>query len=361
MIDLRSDTVSQPSEEMRRAMYKAELGDDVMGDDPTVNALEERAAALLGKEAAVLVPSGTQANLVAILSHCQRGDEIILGSESHIFHYELAGPAAFAGVQARLVPNLSNGYFDMTQLAHSFRSSNLLFPPTTLLCLENTQNRCSGAPIDDIHTAVVADMAHKRGVAVHLDGARLFNASVALGSSAKQLAAPADSVAFSLCKGLGAPVGALLCGKEAFIKNARRWRKTLGGAMHQAGILAAAGLYALDHMLDRLAEDHLNARTLAENLACLPGIEVKPELVRTNIIIVNLNSVNFTVDTFLAQLATEGILGLPFGSTAIRLVTHKDIKRTHIDQVTSAIHHILSEDLSSRASSPSSYKTSLNL
>ncbi|HEU5378338.1 MAG TPA: GntG family PLP-dependent aldolase [Ktedonobacteraceae bacterium] len=360
MIDLRSDTVSLPSDEMRHAMYTAELGDDVMGEDDLVNSLETRAAELLGKEAAIFMPSGTQANLVAILSHCQRGDEIILGTESHIFHYELAGSAAIAGVQSLLVHNQLSGQFDMQQLASSFRPQGMLHPPTTLVCLENTQARCSGAPLDEIHTEDVVKIARKHSVPVHLDGARLFNAAIALNVSAKRLAAPVDSVAFSLCKGLSAPVGSLLCGTTTFIQQARRWRKALGGAMHQAGILAAAGIYALDHMIDRLGEDHYHASLLAEALTDLPGIDVNPELVRTNIIIVTLTKQNMPVQPFLSRLATHHVLGLPFGPDSVRFVTHKDIKRDHIALAASAIRSALEEN-SSVGGFFSQYQPPLNL
>ncbi|GCE51352.1 L-threonine aldolase [Thermosporothrix hazakensis] len=342
IVDLRSDSVTRPSAEMQRVMYQIELGDDVLGDDRTVQALEEYTATLVQKEAALFVPSGTQANLIAILVHCQRGDEIILGSEAHIFHYELAGPAALAGVQARLIPNLPDGSLPMELLSQSFRASGPLFPPITLVCLENTQNRCSGAPIDIVHTQQVADIAHARGAALHLDGARIFNAAVALNCRIEDLVAPADSVAFSLCKGLGAPSGAMLCGSTTFIRHARRWRKTLGGAMHMPGMLAAAGLYALQHMIERLQEDHENARRLAEGLAGLPAIHVDSESVHTNIVIVQLKDEKITVHDFLAQLEARGVLALAFGSRAIRLVTHKDIGQVHIERAITVFQSIVS-------------------
>src|SRR5947209_4289513 len=227
MIDLRSDTVTKPSAGMRRAMAGAEVGDDVLGDDPTVRALEERAAALLGKDAGVFVPSGTQANLVAILTHCRRGDEVVVGAESHIVHYEMAGPAALAGVQLHLVANLPDGSLEPAALRSATGAAGPFVPPATLVCLENTHNRCGGAPLDVPTTQEAARVAHAAGMALHLDGARLFNAAVALGTTVGDLAAPADSATFAISKGLGAPAGSLLCGSAAFIQGARRWRKTL--------------------------------------------------------------------------------------------------------------------------------------
>jgi len=329
MIDLRSDTVTLPSPEMRRAMYEAELGDDVFGDDPTVRALEQRAAALLGKQAAVFVPSGTQANLVAILAHCARGDEAVMGAESHIFHYELAGCAAVAGVQAHLVANLPDGTLDLAALAAAIRVAGPLAPPTTLVCLENTQNRCSGSPLDAAQTAAIAQVAHERGVPLHLDGARLFNAATALDATVGELAGPADSAWFALSKGLGAPAGSVLCGTTDFIGRARRWRKTLGGSMRQSGVLAAAGLYALDHMVERLQDDHHNARYLADGLAELPGISIQPDLVRTNIVVADIAGSGLTTADLLPRLAAEGLLAVSFGPTLLRLVTHYGI--SHAD------------------------------
>src|SRR5215472_48552 len=271
VIDLRSDTLTMPTPEMRRAMAEAELGDDVFREDPTVNRLQEMAAERMGKEAALLVTSGTQGNLVGILSHTQRGDEIIVGDQSHVFHYEVAGAAVVGSLQLRTVRNI-DGMLDPAEVEAAIRPQDVHAPRTGVVCLENTHNRNGGAPLSASHTKAVADVAHRHGVLVHLDGARVFNAAVALDVDVRELTAPVDSVTFCLSKGLAAPVGSVLCGSKDYVETARKYRKMLGGGMREAGIIAAAGIVALTTMVDRLAEDHANARLIADRLAEIPGI-----------------------------------------------------------------------------------------
>ena len=320
-IDLRSDTVTQPDAAMRRAMAAAEVGDDVFGDDPSVNRLEALAAERLGKEVAVFVPSGTMANLAALLSHTRPTDEALVGDESHIFNYEVAGAARIGGVQLHALPNSSDGSLDGEDVRAAIREPNIHAPRTALLCLENTHNRCGGAALSAAATAATAAIAHEAGLAVHLDGARIFNAEVAGGEAAAALAAPADSVSFCLSKGLGCPVGSLLCGPHEFIERARRERKMLGGGMRQAGVLAAAGIHALARNVARLADDHANARTLAEGLGRLGAFAV--DTPATNIVV--LRVLAGTRDGWLAAFAEVGVQAVPFGAGRIRMVTHKDV------------------------------------
>jgi threonine aldolase len=336
IIDLRSDTVTLPSEEMRRAVAEAPVGDDVFGEDPSVLRLEEMAAERTGKEAAVYVTSGTMSNLVAIMTHCDRGDEAIVGSESHILHYEVAGAAAVAGVQLRSAANDARGRFDPEEVRTLVRGENVHFPRTALLCLENTQNRCSGAVVPQEHIDELAALAHAHGVRVHIDGARIFNAAIAQGLPVATLAAPADSIGFCLSKGLGAPVGSVLCGSAGFIARARKMRKMLGGGMRQAGVIAAAGIYALEHMVDRLAEDHENARALARGLAELPMIDLDPEAIETNIVIFHVAG---DWQDFVRALKANGVLASVYGERKMRMVTHYGIDRADIDEVLARVRH----------------------
>ena len=287
VIDLRSDTVTQPTNAMRRAMAEAELGDDVYGEDPTINRLEETAAARLGKEAGLFVVSGSMGNLVSALSWCNRGDEAIMGADAHLLVNEMGAIAAFGGVQMRPTPNDHRGLMT-PEAVEATISPPGLFPRTALLCLENTHNRGNGAAFTVEQLRPVVDVARAHGMAVHMDGARIFNASVALGVPAAELASVADSVSFCLSKGLSCPVGSVVCGSREFVARVRRMRKMAGGGMRQAGVLAAAGLVALDTMVDRLAEDHANAKRLAAGLACLPGIVIDPSHVETNIVYAEL-------------------------------------------------------------------------
>ena len=332
IIDLRSDTVTQPTEDMRRAMAKAELGDDVMGEDPTVIRLEEMAAEMMGKEAALFTPSGTMSNLVAALTHCNRGDEVIMGSQAHMFWNEVGGAATLAGVQVHPVANDGQGRLDPIAVAAAIRpKGNINFPPTALLCLENTHNRCNGGALTRDETKVVADVAHANGVPVHLDGARIFNAAVCLETPARELAREVDDVCFCLSKGLSAPVGSVLCGSREFIGQARKWRKMLGGGMRQAGVLAAAGIVALDTMIDRLAEDHTHAHRLAEGLAQVPGVGINPERFQTNIVFVDVDPILGSVPEFMGRLSQEGVKVSYPGERRFRMVTHRHITTEDID------------------------------
>jgi threonine aldolase len=276
IIDLRSDTVTHPTPAMREAMYRAEVGDDVFGEDPTVNRLERMAAERLGKEAALLVVSGTMGNLVALLTHCGRGDEAILGDRSHIFLSEQGGMAALGGITPYPISNQPDGTLRLEDIEGAIRGDNVHFPRTRLVCLENTHNVCNGMPLTAEYTAQVARLARAHGLRVHLDGARVFNAAAALTVDVRELVREVDSVMFCLSKGLCAPVGSLVCGSAEFIAQARRARKMVGGGMRQAGILAAAGIVALEQMSDRMAEDHARAKRLAQGLAEIPGVEVAP-------------------------------------------------------------------------------------
>lgn len=338
-IDLRSDTVTLPTPEMREAMYRAELGDDVYGEDPAVNRLEAMAAERMGKEAAVLLTSGTQGNLCGVLSHCSRGDEVIVGDQSHVFHYEVASCAALGGIQLRTVPN-RQGLPDPADVEAAIRGENIHFPPTGLVCLENTHNRCGGAVLSAGAMGAVIQVARRHGIPVHLDGARIFNAAVALGVPAKSLVKDVDSVTFCLSKGLSAPVGSLLCGSAAYVKRARKLRKMLGGGMRQAGIIAAAGIVALETMVERLAEDHDNARRLAEGLAALPGITLDPESVQSNILIFDLTP-GMTAGDFVGELSAEGVRANATGPQRVRFVTHYGITAADVDAALLACRRVL--------------------
>jgi threonine aldolase len=288
MIDLRSDTVTQPTPAMREAIYRAEVGDDVMGEDPTINRLEQMAAERLGKPAALFVASGTMGNLTALLAHCQRGDEVILGDLAHTFLYEAGGAAALGGIHPRVLPNQPDGTLRLDQIEAAVRPDDSHFPHSQLIALENTHNRCGGVAIPPDYFAAVREVADQHGLKIHLDGARIFNAAVALGVEPREMTQHVDSVTFCLSKGLSAPVGSVLCGEADFIYHAHRARKMLGGGMRQAGILAAAGIVALEQMVDRLAEDHVRARRLAEGIAAIPGLSINLERVQTNIVYFDL-------------------------------------------------------------------------
>jgi threonine aldolase len=332
MIDLRSDTVTQPTPAMREAMARAEVGDDVFGEDPTVNRLEALAAERMGKEAALFVASGTMGNLVALLAHCGRGDEVILGDRSHTFLFEQGGMAALGGITPWPVPNQPDGTLRLEDIERAIRENNVHFPRTRLVCLENTHNMCNGTPLTAEYTARVAHLAHARGLCVHLDGARIFNAAAALGVDARELVQEVDSVMFCLSKGLCAPVGSLVCGSAEFIAAARRTRKVLGGGMRQAGVLAAAGLVALEQMAGRVGEDHARARRLAEGLAQIPGVQAAPAT--TNILYFWLTGEAVkTPEEVVDGLAQRGVLLLGRELGRFRAVTHywigdEDVART---------------------------------
>lgn len=339
VIDLRSDTVTHPTPAMRQAMFEAEVGDDVYREDPTVNRLEMMAAGIMGKEAALFTPSGTQSNLIAVLTHTHHGDEIIVGDESHILWYEVGGAATLGGVILRTVPNDSCGRLNLDDIDRAIRGKDIHYPETTLLCLENTHNRCGGAVLTPDYTDEVCNLAHTRGLKVHLDGARIFNAAIALGVPACALAQNSDSVALCLSKGLSAPVGSLLCGSKDFVERARKFRKMLGGGMRQAGVIAAAGIVALKTMVGRLAEDHSNARRLAQGLAGIEGITLAQDDIPTNIVMFHL-SLELSVVEFVEGLERAGVkIGLRDGRP-FRAVTHRMVLSADVDEALTRIETV---------------------
>jgi threonine aldolase len=335
-IDLRSDTVTLPTPQMRAAMANAEVGDDVMGEDPTVNRLEEMAAARLQKDAALFVASGTMANLVALLTHCARGDEIIIGDKAHAFINEVGGMAALGGIIPHTIPNQPEGTLALADIANAIRGDNVHWPRTRLIALENTHNACNGSPLTPDYHKAVYDWARARHLRVHTDGARIFNAAVALGVPASEFAQYTDTISFCLSKGLSAPVGSLLCGPREFIAEARRTRKMVGGGMRQAGILAAAGIVALETMIERLADDHANARRLAEGLAEIPGLALDPTRIRTNIVFFDVTGA-LTARQLVERVARDGVLMGVAGERRIRAVTHYGIERADVDAAVAAI------------------------
>ena len=341
IVDLRSDTVTLPTPEMREAMYRAEVGDDVYGEDPTVNRLEELAAKRLGKDAALFVCSGTMGNLVSVLTHCGRGDEAIMGDLAHTFLFEAGGVSALGGVHTRTVRNLPDGSMDPAEIQAAIRPDNIHYPRSRLLCLENTHNRCGGAPLSPEQTASMCTVARDNDLSVHLDGARIFNAAIALEVDPKELTKDVDSVMFCLSKGLSAPIGSMICGSAEFIHEARRNRKIVGGGMRQAGIIAAAGIVALEQMVDRLEEDHANAHLLATGLAKLPGIEISPEDIRTDIVVFGLSPEVMPADQFQQKLNEAGIKILAIGDQSFRAVTHYGIKKEDIALALSKVKWLL--------------------
>lgn len=330
-IDLRSDTVTRPTAGMRQAMAQAEVGDDVLGDDPTVLALEQFVAELLDKEAALFMPSGTMSNQVALRCHTQSGDEILIEANAHVYFFESGAPAALSGVMCRLIPG-HRGMFSAADLEAALRPPNIHFPPTSLVCIENTHNLGGGSiwPLELI--TEVLDAADGAGLRKHLDGARIWNASAATGIPVADYAHNFDSASVCFSKGLGAPVGSALVGSAEFIARARRFRKQFGGGMRQSGVLAAAAMYALEHHRDRIVEDHENARLLAEGLANIPGIEINPVNVQSNIVLFAIpgRSANLIAQ----QLAAAGVRVLPRGAEGMRAVTHLDVT---CDQITQAV------------------------
>jgi threonine aldolase len=328
---------------MRKAMASAEVGDDVFSEDPTVNRLEEMAAERMGKEAAVFVASGTMGNLVSQLAHCGRGDEIILGTLSHTFVFEQGGSAAVGSIHSRTIPNQSDGTLLIEDIEAAIRPDNIHLPRTRLIVLENTQNICSGYPLDTAYMKAVADIACKHDLKIHVDGARIFNAAAALGQAPRDLVAEADSVSFCLSKALAAPVGSLVCGKQDFVDEARRARKVLGGGMRQAGILAAAGIVALTEMVERLTQDHENAKKLAEGLADLPGLEIDPDYIKSNIVYFGIDVNKMAAEDLVNRLSTEGVRILPTGPARLRAVTHYHITSDDIDYALAAFSKVLNK------------------
>jgi threonine aldolase len=341
LIDLRSDTVTLPTKTMREAISRAALGDDVFGEDPTINRLETMTAERLGKEAALLVVSGTMGNITSVLTHCARGEEVILGDSSHIFLNEAGGMSALGSIFPHTIPNQPDGTLRLEDIDTAIRTENIHFPRTRLICLENTHNRCYGAPLTPEYTAAVVALAKQHGLLLHLDGARIFNAAVALGVDVRELTRDCDSINVCLSKGLAAPVGSVICGSKEFIARARRTRKMLGGGMRQAGIIAAAGIVALEEMIDRLAEDHANTRRLAEGIAGIPGLATDPVRVRTNILYVDLVDKRFSDEEFLRRLSGKGVRLSHTGPARFRMLTHYGIGEAEIDAALIALQEVL--------------------
>ncbi len=350
-IDLRSDTVSHPTPEMREAMATAEVGDDVFGDDPTVNQLQDEAAAMFGQEAALFVASGTMGNLTSVLTHCGRGDEMILGKQSHIFMNEAGSAAAYGGVQPNTLEVQPDGTLDLDEIRQAVRGDNPHYPTTRLICLENTQGGLGGIPIPKSYIDDVGAFAHERGLKLHIDGARIFNAATYYNVPVKDLTAAADSVQFCFSKGLCAPVGSMIVGSHDFIHRAHRIRKSLGGGMRQVGILAAACLISLNTMTKRLQTDHDNARALAEGLAALPYIQIDLDRVQTNMIFLTISDDSPVNAEQIAQRmkADYHILLRPSAIYGFRLVTHYWITRQQVEQIVAAMRAILTSETSHAA------------
>ncbi|MBM4423743.1 MAG: low-specificity L-threonine aldolase [Chloroflexi bacterium] len=341
-IDFRSDTVTHPTPAMRRAMVDAEVGDDVFGDDPTVKKLEALAAEMVGKEAALYVSSGTMANATAMLTHLRRGDEVILGARSHIYLNEQGGLAALAGAQAAPILENADGALPLDAIEAAVREDDEHCPITRLVCIENTHNLCGGQPVSVEHTEAVGALARKYGLKFHIDGARLFNAAVALNVSAEALARPADSVSFCLSKGLCAPVGSLVCGSREFVRQARRARKLLGGGMRQAGVIAAAGIVALTSMVERLSNDHDDAQLLAQGLAKIPGIVFDPATVKTNMVYFDLApEVPFDAAALEKKMKERGVLMLTAGPRRMRMVLHYWISPTDVERAVEVFREVM--------------------
>jgi len=336
LIDLRSDTVTRPTEAMRRAMAAAEVGDDVYREDPTINRLEERSAEILGKEAALFVPTGSMGNTIALKLHTRHGEEIICDDRAHVLDWEMSMPAWFSGCLIRAIPS-ANGILRWCEIEAQIKVAGDFAAPTSLISLEHPHNMGGGTlyPIEELDS--ICDRAHERGLKVHVDGARLFNAVAASGVSAARIASKVDTVMFCLSKSLGAPVGSMLVGTAKAMHQAREYRKILGGGMRQAGILAAAGLIALEEMPARLHEDHVNAKLLAEGIAKLPGIALDPKTVATNIVIFDIAGTGLGVADFVARAQAQGVLLSGVGGTRVRVVTHFDVSRADCERAVEGI------------------------
>ena len=341
-IDLRSDTVTLPTNEMREAMMRAEVGDDVYQEDPTVKQLEKLAAEKVGKEAALFVSSGTMGNLIAVLSHCQRGDEVILETDSHMYYYEVGGLSAVAGTVPKLVTG-KKGVLNPKDVKAILRDENIHYPKTSLICLENTHNRAGGTITPPKITKEICQLAHSGNILVHLDGARIFNAAIALNEDPKNLVREVDSVMFCLSKGLCTPVGSILTGSKEFIQKARKNRKMLGGGMRQVGIIAAAGIIALEKMINRLKEDHQNARILGESLYKIEKVEVDLDTIQTNMVYLNLEKSGMGTYDFISKLAKYNVLVSPRPPHHVRMVTHHDIDEKDIYTAVEAVKNVVSE------------------
>jgi threonine aldolase len=344
IIDLRSDTITRPTPAMRKAMADADVGDDVFREDPTVRRLEALAAERMGKPAALLVASGTMGNLVAQLTHCGRGDETILGDQSHVFYYEQGGASALGGIHPRTLANAADGTIPVNAIEAAIRPDDVHFPRSRLIILENTHNRCMGTPLPPAYLRTVGRLADSHGLKLHIDGARIFNAAAALGVDVAELTAAADSVTFCLSKGLAAPVGSVLCGDDAFIAQARRVRKSVGGGMRQAGVIAAAGIVALTEMVDRLAQDHLNARALAEGLADIPGLQIEPEAIFTNIVFFRVVRDGMDAFRLVARLGEAGVRVLPTASDQMRAVLNYHVTAADVQRALSVFSRVLKSE-----------------
>lgn len=341
-IDLRSDTVTLPTPQMRSAMAEAEVGDDVYGEDPSVNRLEEMSAARMGKEAGLFVASGTMGNLSAIMAYCGRGDEFILGNLSHTFIFEAGGAAALGGVHPNTLSNQPDGTLVLEEVEAAIRPDDIHQPITRLVVLENTHNRCGGTALSVEYTQAVGELAHEHGLHLHLDGARIFNASVLFSVDVTELVDPVDSVTFCLSKGLSAPVGSVLCGSNNFINQARRIRKQLGGGMRQAGVLAAAGIVALETMVERLAEDHSRAKQLAQGLSSIPGLVLDPGTPYINMVFLSLgDGVPFSGKDMAVKLKENGVLVGVVSKNRFRLVTHYGIDAADIEMAIGAFREVM--------------------
>ncbi|MGP4071218.1 low-specificity L-threonine aldolase [Piscibacillus sp. B03] len=338
MIDLRSDTVTKPTQDMREAAYHAEVGDDVYEEDPTVNKLEELAAEKLGKEAALFVTSGTQGNQIAVLTHCKPADEVIMESNAHIFVYEGAAMSALAGIQPKTIEG-HRGAMDPKRVEAAIRPDDIHFPETGLICLENTHNKAGGTVVPLDNMKAIKNVADQYNIPVHLDGARIFNAAVAMGEPVHKIAEQVDTVQFCLSKGLGAPVGSILAGPKEFIKKARKWRKRLGGGLRQSGIIAAPGIVALTQMVERLQEDHGNAKRLSEGLGNIQGIEIESD-VETNMVLVNVEGLGLTSEQFIEKLEEVGVRTGSYGTHSVRLVTNFDVTKEDIETVITKVNDL---------------------
>jgi threonine aldolase len=343
IIDLRSDTITRPTPAMRRAMAEAEVGDDVFKEDPTVNRLEEMAAQRMGKPAALLVASGTMGNLVSQLAHCGRGDETLLGDQSHVFFFEQGGASALGGIHPRTLANEPDGTIAVEKIEAAIRPDDVHFPRSRLIILENTHNRCSGTPLTPAYTTAVGRLARRHALKLHIDGARIFNAAVALGVDVAQLTAPADSVTFCLSKGLAAPVGSVVCGDESFIARARRARKSVGGGMRQAGIIAAAGIVALTEMVDRLADDHANAKVLAAGLAGIRGLRINPQATATNIVFFGVTKKGLDAPMLVARLHAEGVRVLPTAPDQMRAVLNYHVTAADVQRALAVFSRVMNQ------------------
>ena len=334
MIDLRSDTVTLPTNEMKQFIMDSPLGDDVYGEDPSVNLLQKKIAKIFNKESALFVPSGTMANLISVLTHCNRGDEVILGNKSHIFFYEAGGISAFGGVHSHQINNNDDGTININDIVNAIRKKgDDHFPKTKLICLENTHNACYGSPINTDFFSEVKNIAKKHNIPIHLDGARIFNAAIALNKSVDELTKDCDSVSCCLSKGLSAPVGSVILGNKKFISKAKSLRKALGGGMRQAGVIASAGIFSLDHMINRIKDDHSNAKILASKLNLIKNLEINLNQVQTNIIFIYNRDKTLSNQDLLLSLEKNNIKIDYKGNSKFRLVTHSGFRKEDINAV----------------------------